>query len=346
MTTTLHLFHNYINVSDSPTQPAPLFAERSAIVIAAGNAGLYRVSPYVSHTSISTATSPAGSHQDLLGIPGQEPHSPTARPAHLRRSITDQGQSRQDSQVLAQQPALAPRRRRRSLSTLRELPRNMQIMSVRRMRADVELYTGYHELRSREAYFAHLVAALTAVDKAYESCLGQLGPTIQRRSNQVQALADQVKDLNGRVDSFTSPVGQARDGRGREPSTGSDPGRADGKHHAIVSLAVGTERLSYAQTVLEEKVREVSDFQKTLLSKIGGSHAVFKRTTDLKNSEALNNMIGSVSNPVDDTPGIIVKGLMGLEESAAGKGTRKLLEVIGLWGNWLDYLKRRVQSYF
>lgn len=222
----------------------------------------------------------------------------------------------------------------------------MQIMSVRRMRTDVELYTGYHELRSREAYFAHLVAALTEVDKAYERCLGKLGPTIQRRSNQVQALADKVKDLNGRVESFTSPAGQMRDGRTREPSTGSESGQPDGKHLAIVSLAVGTERLSYAQTVLEEKVREVSDFQKTLLSKIGGSEVVFKRSSDLKNSEALKSLVDSVSSPVDDTPGVIVKGLLGLEESAAGKGTRKLLEVIGLWGNWLEYLKRRVQSYF
>lgn len=308
--------------------------------------GLYRVSPFVAHASLSADTSPAGSLKDLLSIPGEDAHSPTGRPAHLRRSITDQGHSRNDSEHLLPSTLLVPRRRRHSLSSLRELPRFMHVMSVRRMRADVEMYTGFQELKSRETYFSHLVATLNRIDLAYEACLKNLGPTIQRRSNQMQALADRVKDLNGRVEAFTSTAGQTRDGRTRELSIGGESGRTDGKHHAIISLAVGTERLSYAQTVLEEKVREVSDFQKTLLNKIGGSEIVLSRSTGFRNCETPTNLAGEGPNAVNDASGIIVKGLIGLEESAAGKGTRKLLEVVGLWGNWLEYLKRRVQSYF
>lgn len=223
----------------------------------------------------------------------------------------------------------------------------MQIMSVRRMRADVDLYTGYHELRAREQYFASLVMALTEIDKAYEICLGKLSPAIQKRSGSVQALSDRAKELNTRVEAFASSSGQSRDGRAREASTGSDPTRGGGKTHAVIGLAVGTERLSYAQTVLEEKVREVADFQRTLLSKVGGSELVLRRHSDksIDFSASSNNVTRSASDSTDP-PGNIVKGLMGLEESAAGRGTRKLLEVIGLWGNWLDYLKRRVQSYF
>lgn len=244
---------------------------------------------------------------------------------------------------MLQSQYISPRRRRHSLSCLREVPNSIQIMSVRRMRADLELYTGYSELRSREKYFAHLVSALTEIDKAYEACLAKLGPTIQRRANQVQALADRAKELSSRVEAFTSSSGQT--GRNRGQSIGSDSIRADGKHHVIVGLAVGTERLSYAQTVLDEKVREVSDFQKTLLSKIGGSELVLKGSRDLKTGgSAVNSRDNSLT--VDDAPGLIVKGLMGLEDSAAGKGTRKLLEVIGLWGNWLEYLKGRLRSYF
>lgn len=317
----------------------------------AGENGLYRVSPFVSHASVSTSTSPAGSHRDLLGVPVNEPHSPSGRPARMRRSITDQGQHRSEFEQSLSTAQLVPQRRRHSLSSLRELPRTMQIMSVRRMRADVELYTGYQELRSREAYFANLVLALTEIDKAYEMCLGKLGPAIQRRNNEVEALSHKARDLTSRVESFTSSNahtagGQAsRDDRSRADSTGSLLGQFDGHHQAIVGLAVGTERLSYAQTVLEEKVREVEDFTKVLIGKIGGSEQIIKRESPFETIKTLSDK--AISAPdTDEAPGMIVKGLLGLEESAAGKGTRKLLEVIGLWGHWLEYLKRRVSRYF
>ncbi|KAK9900836.1 hypothetical protein P389DRAFT_208263 [Cystobasidium minutum MCA 4210] len=316
--------------------------------------GLYRVSPFVSHASISTSTSPAGSHRDLLGVPGLEPQSPSGRPAHMRRSITDQGQSRSEVEGSFKSVQLAPRRRRHSLSCLRELPSSLQIMSVRRMRADVELYTGYHELRSREAYFAKLVLALTEIDKAYDICLGKLGPAIQRRQNEVEALSHKARDLGSRIESFTSsnvqsgpasPSSQS-DARSRAGSTVSLLGRStEGHHEAIVGLAVGTERLSYAQSVLEEKVREVEDFTKVLIGKIGGSERILDRGNAFETIKTLNETKPS-AEAAEEPPGMIVKGLLGLEESASGRGTRKLLEVVGLWGHWLEYLKRRITRYF
>lgn len=227
----------------------------------------------------------------------------------------------------------------------------MHIMSVRRMRADVELYTGYHELRNREKYFKNLILALTEIDKAYENCLAKLGPAIQRRHNEVEALSHKAKDLSSRVEAFTSSASQTggagtRDGRSRTLSSTSDFDRSSEHHQAIVALAVGTERLSYAQTILEEKVREVEDFTKALLGKIGGAHHVLTQEEDpFETIKTLEEDKTALSTS-DEAPGIIVKGLMGLEETAAGRGTRKLLEVIGLWGNWLEYLKRRVERYF
>jgi hypothetical protein len=211
------------------------------------------------------------------------------------------------------------------------------------MRVDVELYVGYAELRNRERHFQQLVRALTEIDKAYEMSLAKLSPAIQKRANEVEQLSERAKKLASQVEGFTSSSSTGRQGpvgtgRSASSSISSD-------HQTIVALAVGTERLSYAQTILEEKVREVEAFQRTLIGKIGGSEILLDDGLgkgEIRRVSKRKDDLGVQQNP----QGSIVKGLVSLTEGpGGGRGTRKLLEVIGLWSMWLSYLKGRITRY-
>ena len=96
----------------------------------------------------------------------------------------------------------------------------------------------------------------------------------------------------------------------------------------MISLAIGTERLSYAQTILEEKLIEVQDFQRNLQIKIGGSESLL---------ESGGRRQGS------DHAGTITIGLSNLlnSNSRYGKGMKRMLTALGLWSTWLRHLSRR-----
>lgn len=87
-----------------------------------------------------------------------------ARPANMRRSITDiQPQTSIESLRQRQRSRIPPsiRERRYSFDCMRNTPRLAHVMSARSMQVDVELRMTYHELKKREAQLEKLVRALT-----------------------------------------------------------------------------------------------------------------------------------------------------------------------------------------
>jgi len=297
--------------------------------------------PYMTSAEPSPSGVPEGP-SDLGGSAAngskdEDQHGSTLRPVHMRRSVTDH--EVHSMVVHTGEPAVAAiltRPRRHSFDSQRSVPRFEEVMSARSMKVDIELRLSHYELRKREAQLAKLVEALTAIDNTYEAALMKLSPAIRQRAGSVRELQTQSKHLTHHIEIFTgtSNTNLAPGRRGRDVSTDSTMlATVDADKEAVLNLSISSERLTYAQTILEEKVKEAQDLEHNLIAKIGGS-------------EVLLNPVQARQNPPPYV-GSLVKGLQDFVDagSRGRHGTRRLLDVLSLWSSWLAYLRGRVRSY-
>lgn len=142
------------------------------------------------------------------------------------------------------------------------------------------------------------------------------------------------KRLAHEIEAFTSTSGVnlLPTHTGRDASTGSEASTGPGRD-AILSLAVSTERLSYAQTILEEKVKDIEHFHSNLSAKIEGSEVLLVPPQE---RPAPPEQLGS-----------IVKGLQEFVESgsSARLGTLRAMFSFDIWDRWLAHLKKLVGKY-
>lgn len=169
---------------------------------------------------------------------------------------------------------------------------------------------------------------------------------MRRRGKEIADISAKSKQLVNDVEVFTgseSIIGGSTHPT-RDPSVLSvgDVGNRD-EPEAMIGLAIGSERLSYAQTLLDEKLNEVEDFKKNLDLRIGGSDTLLAPPKG-KSGKKANNSDAKLE---PQAPGSIIVGLSTLLQSgtAGGKGTRRLLDAIGLWSTWLKYLRGRLRNY-
>lgn len=153
---------------------------------------------------------------------------------------------------------------------------------------------------------------------------------MKARGQTLRDLSERAKELSHGIEAFTSQS----DGPSTQRTTSVSSETAYMEREALVSLALGSERLAYAQTLLEEKLNEVQDFDRTLQAKVGGSEALTDRTEEGVKAKVRMEQAGSV-----------VQGLANLLRNSSS-GTRKVLEAVGMWSTWLSYLEGRVKSYF
>jgi hypothetical protein len=146
------------------------------------------------------------------------------------------------------------------------------------------------------------------VDAAYENALAKIVPSLRQRQHKVNELSDRSKELVRDIDSFTTS--NPTIGSRRESSTNDDV------EETVLSLAIGAERLSYAQTVLEEKIHEVQDFERSLEGKIGSKS------------------------------GTIVVGLATMAQNpSGGTGARRFLENAETFMKYLYYVRDACSRY-
>lgn len=86
------------------------------------------------------------------------------------------------------------------------------------------------------------------------------------------------------------------------------------QHSAVSKLSIGTSRLSYAQTVVEEKLTDVTDFERMLRGKVGAGDGM--------------NKVGSLDRASRE---------LGQQRS----GIRSLVASMDRWSVWLGSLGKR-----
>lgn len=152
--------------------------------------------------------------------------------------------------------------RRHSFNVVMDAPKPFQILSRKRLEMDVNLRMAAWMLRQREKKLVEMVEALQAVHKSYDEAISLLEPHVLEK----QARLDQLS-LTAQSLLFQSSA------------------HLDSKS-PLSALSTGSNRLRYAQKVLEDKLSDVKEFKDQVELKLVGGRGT-ERVTLRKQLEKL-----------------------------------------------------------
>lgn len=177
------------------------------------------------------------------------------------------------------------RPRRHSFNVMRDAPEPWQNLSRKRLVLDFNLRVTLWTLHLREKKLAGLRQALQTVKTSYDEAISSLEPVLAMKSTQLESLTDTALALARRAESYASPA--------------SSP---------TAKLATGSSRLHYAQSIVEDKLGDITDFQRMVALKVGPG-------------------------------GTLDEGIRSLETERSG--IRSLVVSLERWTEWLGFLTLR-----
>ncbi|GAA5847954.1 hypothetical protein JCM9279_003508 [Rhodotorula babjevae] len=140
----------------------------------------------------------------------------------------------------------APRRlsRRHSINLVDDAPEPVVWLSRRTLEVDMNLRATAWAFKVKEKKLEDMVAAMEAIQRAYDQALSSLEGPLAHKTAQLDALSATATQLTKRLEAY---------------SASSSP---------LSLLSTGTSRLQYAQAVLDDKLRDVVDFDRALDDKV------------------------------------------------------------------------------
>ncbi|KAI5481221.1 hypothetical protein MNV49_005656 [Pseudohyphozyma bogoriensis] len=177
-------------------------------------------------------------------------------------------------------------RRRHSFDVVGDAPEPWQNLSRKRLEMDVNLRMTAWLLKGKEKKLEEMAEALKVVHASYTSAVQSLETPLAEKQASFDKLALTAGLLAAKVEAYqssTSPIAQ---------------------------LKTGYSRLDYAQNVLEDKMTDLTEFQSSLVQKVGP-----RGTLDL--------------------------GIGRLEHERSGM--RSALRSLKMWSDWLGFLGRRIK---
>ncbi|GAA5874499.1 hypothetical protein JCM1840_000797 [Sporobolomyces johnsonii] len=135
--------------------------------------------------------------------------------------------------------------RRHSVNIVEDAPEPVVVLSRRRLEMDVNLRMTAWGLHQREKQLSDMITALQAVNHSYTQAISSLSAPLSAKTAHLSTLTTSAQSLTARVSSYAD-------------STSS-----------ISKLSTGTSRLQYAQSVLEDKLHDITDFERMIAAKVG-----------------------------------------------------------------------------
>ncbi|GAA5886604.1 hypothetical protein JCM6882_005830 [Rhodosporidiobolus microsporus] len=204
------------------------------------------------------------------------------RPPPPRRPSPAPAQPSSSSSPLFPPRASLPLKRRHTLTvppSHASAPEPWAWLSRRRLEVEVNLRWAAWELRGREGRLEEARKGLEAIHRSYTRAIASLQPHLDSKTATLTSLTARSSTLTARLDSLTSSA--------------SSP---------LTKLSTGTSRLHYAQAVLDDKLRDVLEFEAMLEAKVGAEGTLQIETRKLGRERA---------------------------------GMRRLVGVLELWGDWV-----------
>ncbi|TNY21279.1 hypothetical protein DMC30DRAFT_395430 [Rhodotorula diobovata] len=151
-----------------------------------------------------------------------------------------------DEGVYARGAATArrPLSRRHSVNLVEDAPEPVVWLSRRTLEVDVNLRVTAWGLRMKEKKLEDMIAAMEAIQRSYDQALASLAAPLARKTAQLDTLSASASKLTARLEAY---------------SASSSP---------LSLLSTGTSRLQYAQAVLDDKLRDVVEFDRALADKV------------------------------------------------------------------------------
>ncbi|GAA5903141.1 hypothetical protein JCM8208_000463 [Rhodotorula glutinis] len=177
---------------------------------------------------------------------GPEGLAPSARARDDDSATDDDGDG--DEAVCRRPSGLvrAPRllTRRHSFNLVDDAPEPVVWLSRRTLEVDVNLRATAWAFKVKQKKLEDMVAAMEAIQRAYDQALSSLAGPLAHKTAQLDALSATAAQLTKRLEAY---------------SASSSP---------LSLLSTGTSRLQYAQAVLDDKLRDVVDFDRALDDKV------------------------------------------------------------------------------
>ncbi|GAA5971841.1 hypothetical protein JCM21900_002974 [Sporobolomyces salmonicolor] len=179
-----------------------------------------------------------------------------------------------------------PLRRRHSFNIVEDAPEPVVVLSRRRLEMDVNLRMTAWGLHQREKQLSDMVTALQAVNHSYTQAISSLSAPLSARTAHLATLTTSAQSLTARVSSYADATS------------------------SISKLSTGASRLQYAQSVLEDKLHDITDFERMIAAKVGNGGTLEVATWALARERV---------------------------------GMRKLVLALEKWADWGRYLCGRVR---
>ncbi|KAK4049851.1 hypothetical protein OIV83_003907 [Microbotryomycetes sp. JL201] len=265
--------HTSIDVDSHPSRSGSL-ATRLASALTA-DAGLtasvrHRLSPSPNHRSrfssldanddseVCDAPRVTLPRRVVSDMPGDLPTLATLGSAiDLDEKVTDRERFRLKSTA-----GYVKLERRHTFNILQDAPEPSQVLSRKRLVLDVNLRSTYHKLRFREQDLADMVSALQTIRDSFDKAIASIEPLVNKKAQTLLVLSDSASSLTTRAETYSQP------------------------QSTVSKLSIGTSRLSYAQSVVDEKLVDVVDFDKLLRSKVGPGGTIDKGVRGVSKTES------------------------------------------------------------
>ncbi|KAM0790226.1 hypothetical protein ACM66B_005538 [Microbotryomycetes sp. NB124-2] len=201
--------------------------------------------------------------------------------------------------------------RRHTINILYDAPEPSQILSRKRLVLDVNLRSMCFKLRQREQELADMVHALQTILNSFDQAISSIEPLVLQKSKHLSTLSESSSRLTTHAESYSQP------------------------HSSVSKLSIGTSRLSYAQSVVDEKLVDVVDFDKLLRSKVSGGGGGGGGSGGREDHD--NGGSGQ-----EQQQGTISKGVEAL--SRKDSGLRTLVSSLDGWKTWFGWGPGRQSS--
>ncbi|KAK4050192.1 hypothetical protein OIO90_005174 [Microbotryomycetes sp. JL221] len=150
-------------------------------------------------------------------------------------------------------------KRRHSFNIVEDAPEPSQILSRKRLVLDMNLRATYMKLRQRERELQDMVRALETIRDAYDQAISSIEPLVENKAQQLSILSTSASNLTTHTESYSI------------------------QNSNVSKLSIGTSRLSYAQSIVDEKLIDVTDFEKLLKTKVDQNGSIEKGILNLIN---------------------------------------------------------------
>ncbi|KPV71692.1 uncharacterized protein RHOBADRAFT_56520, partial [Rhodotorula graminis WP1] len=177
---------------------------------------------------------------------GPEGFTPLARARGDDSATEDDGDGDEGVYRRPSGLVVAPRvlTRRHSINLVDDAPEPVVWLSRRTLEVDMNLRATAWAFKVKQKKLEDMVAAMEAIQRAYDQALSSLAGPLAHKTAQLDALTATAAQLTTRLEAY---------------SASSSP---------LSLLSTGTSRLQYAQAVLDDKLRDVVDFDRALDDKV------------------------------------------------------------------------------